>query len=90
LCDVENGASNIILDIEESQGSSISQETTPREIPIVGEPNMDIFLELSFPKGPPLFFLNEKRLQLLAPIDRDENNLSHIVFQVKFQIGFRN
>ncbi|XP_030756707.1 cadherin-99C [Sitophilus oryzae] len=82
LCEVENGSSNIILDIEESRGSSISQETVPKELPIIGEPNVDIFLELSFPKGPPLFFLNEKKLQLLAPIDRDENNLSHIVFQL--------
>ncbi|KAH1012859.1 hypothetical protein HUJ05_011939 [Dendroctonus ponderosae] len=82
LCEVENGSSNIIVDIEESRGSSVSQETTPKDLPIVGEPNVDIFLDLSFPKGPPLFFLNEKKLQLLAPIDRDENNLSHIVFQL--------
>ncbi|XP_066251478.1 cadherin-99C isoform X2 [Euwallacea similis] len=82
LCEVENGSSNIIIDIEESKGSSISQETNPKELPIVGEPNLDIFLELAFPKGPPLFFLNEKKLQLLAPLDRDENNLSHIVFQL--------
>lgn len=29
-----------------------------------------------------MFILNEKRLQLLQPLDRDEENLSHIVFQV--------
>lgn len=63
---------------------AIGQETTPAELPIVGEPNVDIFLDLSFPKGPPLFFLNGKKLQLLAPLDRDENNLSHIVFQVNY------
>ncbi|CAG9858014.1 unnamed protein product [Phyllotreta striolata] len=82
LCEVENGASNIILDIEESRGTSISQETNPPELPITGEPNVDVFLDLSFPKGVPLFFLNGKKLQLLSPIDRDENNLSHIVFQL--------
>ncbi|CAH1132181.1 unnamed protein product [Ceutorhynchus assimilis] len=82
LCEVENGTSNIIVDIEESRDSSISQETIPKELPIVGEPNVDIFLELSFPRGPPLFFLNEKKLQLLAPIDRDEDSNSHIVFQL--------
>ncbi|XP_056636781.1 cadherin-99C [Diorhabda sublineata] len=82
LCEVEKGATNIILDIEESRGTSISQETNPIVLPISGEPNVDIFLDLSFPKGPPLFFLNGKKLQLLSPLDRDENNLSHIVFQL--------
>lgn len=82
LCEVEKGASNIILDIEESRGTSISQETIPAVLPISGEPNVDIFLDLSFPKGIPLFFLNGKKLQLLSPLDRDENNLSHIVFQL--------
>lgn len=64
--------------------SAVSQETVPPELPISGEPNVDIFLDLSFPKGKPLFFLNGKRLQLLSPLDRDENNLSHIVFQVMY------
>ncbi|CAH1118837.1 unnamed protein product [Phaedon cochleariae] len=82
LCEVEKGASNIILDIEESRGTSITQETNPPELPISGEPNVDIFLDLSFPKGIPLFFLNGKKLQLISPLDRDENNLSHIVFQL--------
>lgn len=62
--------------------SAISQETVPPELPIIGEPNIDIFLDLAFPKGPALFFLNGKKLQLLSPLDRDENSLSHIVFQV--------
>ncbi|XP_072398558.1 cadherin-99C [Diabrotica undecimpunctata] len=82
LCEVEKGASNIILDTEESRGTSVSQETVPAELPITGEPNVDIFLDLSFPKGIPMFFLNGKKLQLLSPLDRDENNLSHIVFQL--------
>lgn len=62
----------------------MNQETTPTELPIGGEPNVDIFLDLVFPKGPPTFFLNGKKLQLLAPIDRDEDNLSHIVFQASY------
>ncbi|CAH0553168.1 unnamed protein product [Brassicogethes aeneus] len=82
LCEVENGQSNIVLDIEESRLSSISQETNPPELPISGIPNVDIFLDLSFPKGPPVFFLNDKKLQLLSPLDRDENSISHIVFQL--------
>lgn len=82
LCEVETGQSNIIVDIEESRGSSISQETIPAELPISGIPNVDIFLDLVFPKGPPLFFLNDKKLQLLAPLDRDGESLSHIVFQL--------
>lgn len=62
--------------------AAISQETRPLEIPIVGEPNVEIFLDLIFPKGPPIFFLNGKKLQLLSPIDKDEDNLSHILFQL--------
>ncbi|KAG5889476.1 hypothetical protein JTB14_026489 [Gonioctena quinquepunctata] len=82
LCEVEKGASNIILDIEESRGTSISQETIPAELPISGEPNVDIFLDLNFVNGAQIFFLNGKKLQLLAPLDRDEENMSHIVFQL--------
>lgn len=66
----------------------VNQETTPTELPIGGEPNVDIFLDLVFPKGPPTFFLNGKKLQLLAPIDRDEDNLSHIVFQVTIIVSY--
>ncbi|KAI9576988.1 hypothetical protein GQX74_014355 [Glossina fuscipes] len=36
--------------------------------------------------GQPIFLLNGKRLQLLQPLDRDEENLSHIVFQVSCTI----
>lgn len=81
-CEVENGQSNIIVDIEESRGTSVSQETNPPELPIGGEPNVDVFLDLVFPKGAPIFFLNGKKLQLLSPLDRDEDSLSHIVFQL--------
>ncbi|XP_049532008.1 cadherin-99C [Anopheles darlingi] len=82
LCEVETGQSSIILDIEESRGSSIGQRTNPPELPISGDPNDDITLELVFPKGKPSFLLDGKSLRLIHPLDRDEENLSHIVFQI--------
>lgn len=60
----------------------IDQRTTPTELPIFGDPFTEIALELVFPKGNQIFLLNGKSLQLLQPLDRDEENLSHIVFQV--------
>jgi protocadherin-15 len=48
----------------------------------VGDPFRDVTLDLVFPKDKPVFILNVKKLQLLEPLDRDEDNLSHIVFQV--------
>lgn len=63
--------------------ADIGQHTTPAELPIVGDPFTEIALELVFPKGNPQFLLNGKRLQLLQPLDRDEDNISHIVFQVR-------
>ncbi|XP_053680241.1 cadherin-99C [Anopheles nili] len=82
LCEVETGQSSIILDIEESRGSSVAQLTNPPELPISGDPNDDITLELVFPKGKPTFLLDGKSLRLIHPLDRDEENLSHIVFQI--------
>nr|CAD7570575.1 unnamed protein product [Timema californicum] len=61
--------------------TELNQATSPAELPIVGDPFSEIVLELVFPKGLPLFILNGKKLQLLKPLDRDEENLSHIVFQ---------
>ncbi|XP_063705684.1 cadherin-99C [Culicoides brevitarsis] len=86
LCEVETGQTNIILDIEESRGSYVGQRTTPPELPIYGDPYSEIALELVFPKGNPIFLLNGKQLQLLQPLDRDEENLSHIVFQISCTI----
>lgn len=63
--------------------SDVNQRTAPPELPIFGDPNTEISLELVFPKGNPIFLLNGKSLQLLQPLDRDEENLSHIVFQVR-------
>ncbi|ALC46613.1 Cad99C [Drosophila busckii] len=82
LCEVENGQTNIILDIEESRGNAISQQTVPPELPIFGDPDTEIALDLVFPKGQPTFTLDGKKLKLIQALDRDEENLSHIVFQV--------
>lgn len=68
--------------------SDVGQHTTPPDLPIFGDPYTDIALELIFPKGNPIFILNGKQLQLLRPLDRDEENLSHIVFQVCLTFGF--
>uniref|UniRef100_A0A1B0ACM2 Cadherin domain-containing protein n=1 Tax=Glossina pallidipes TaxID=7398 RepID=A0A1B0ACM2_GLOPL len=65
---------------------NVGQHTNPPELPIFGDPFTGIALDLVFPKGQPIFLLNGKRLQLLQPLDRDEENLSHIVFQVSCTI----
>lgn len=62
--------------------SEVNQTTIPLELPIVGEPDVDVLLSTVFPKGPTVFQLDGKRLQLLQPLDRDADNLSHMVFQV--------
>ncbi|XP_053682890.1 cadherin-99C [Sabethes cyaneus] len=82
LCEVETGQTNIILDIEESRGNLTNQRTTPPELPIYGDPEDEIALDLIFPKGNPTFLLNGKSLELIQALDRDEENLSHIVFQI--------
>ncbi|CAG9579685.1 unnamed protein product [Danaus chrysippus] len=85
-CEVETGQSSIIVDIEESRGEQVNQTTIPAELPIVGEPDVDVILSTVFPKGPTLFELDGKRLQLLQPLDRDADNLSHMVFQLVCQV----
>ncbi|XP_061390699.1 cadherin-99C [Musca vetustissima] len=90
MCEVETGQTNIILDIEESRGDYIGQQTNPPELPIFGDPFTEIALDLVFPKGNPIFLLNGKKLQLLQPLDRDEENLSHIVFQVSCTVRSSN
>ncbi|KAH8247888.1 hypothetical protein KR038_011371 [Drosophila bunnanda] len=90
MCEVETGQTNIILDIEESRENFIGQPTNPPELPIFGDPETEIALNLVFPKGQPTFRLNGKKLQLLEPLDRDEENLSHIVFQVSCTIRSTN
>ncbi|KAJ0177892.1 hypothetical protein K1T71_006765 [Dendrolimus kikuchii] len=85
-CEVETGQSSIIVDIEESRGNQVNQSTVPADLPIVGEPDVDVILSTVFPKGPTLFQLDRKRLQLLQPLDRDADNLSHMVFQLVCQV----
>ncbi|XP_059058690.1 cadherin-99C [Achroia grisella] len=85
-CEVETGQSSIIVDIEESRGDQVNQSTIPSELPIVGDPDVDVVLSTVFPKGPTLFQLDGKRLQLLQPLDRDADNLSHMVFQLVCQV----
>lgn len=63
----------------------INQRTNPAELPIFGDPFQEIALELIFPKGNQIFLLNGKSLQLLQPLDRDAENLSHIIFQVNIK-----
>lgn len=62
----------------------IGQNTNPPELPIFGDPFTEIELGLVFTKGNTTFKLVGKQLQLLQPLDRDEENLSHIVFQVNY------
>ncbi|XP_012058840.1 PREDICTED: protocadherin-15 [Atta cephalotes] len=91
LCEVEGGQSNIILDIEESRGNAIDQKTVPEELPVSGDPYNETMLELIFPgKEIPLFKLNGKKLQLLEPLDRDDENLSHVVFQLSCTVKLTN
>lgn len=55
----------------------------PEELPVSGDPYNETTLELIFPGRQPRFKLNGKKLQLLDPLDRDDENLSHVVFQVR-------
>ncbi|XP_064535573.1 cadherin-99C [Drosophila montana] len=90
MCEVETGQTNIILDIEESRGNFTGQSTIPAQLPIFGDPYTEIALDLVFPKGHPTFLLEGKSLKLIQPLDRDEENLSHIVFQVSCTIRESN
>ncbi|KAL6961682.1 Cadherin-99C, partial [Sarracenia purpurea var. burkii] len=74
--------SSIILDIEVSRGNQTNQSTSPAELPIFGDPSSEILLNLSFQKQQTaIFTLRGKRLQLTGPLDRDAENLSHVIFQ---------
>ncbi|XKL62751.1 hypothetical protein PGB90_002584 [Kerria lacca] len=92
LCEVEaaQSSASIIVDIEESRGSQKNQSTVPLELPITGDPYTEINLNLIFPKGNPVFTLRGKHLELIAPLDRDAENLSHIVFQLNCIIRSTN
>ncbi|XP_031829501.1 cadherin 99C isoform X2 [Nomia melanderi] len=90
LCEVESGQSNIILDIEESRGNAIDQKTVPEELPVSGDPYNETTLDLIFPGRQPRFKLVGKKLQLLEPLDRDDENLSHVVFQLSCTVKQTN
>lgn len=52
-------------------------------LPIHGDVDDEITLSLNLPEGSNnLFKLNGKILQLVHPLDRDKENLSHIQFSV--------
>ncbi|XP_014233945.1 cadherin-99C isoform X2 [Trichogramma pretiosum] len=82
LCALDINQSNIILDIEESRGNGIDQETVPAELPVIGDPRNETILELISTGRQPLFRLEGKKLRLLRPLDRDEENRSHVFFQL--------
>jgi len=82
MCRVSTGESNIVMDLMESFGDDYNQETNPRELPIIGQVGYDIELELVFPSGYSIFRLQNKSIRLTEPLDRDESDLSSIVFQV--------
>ena len=63
--------------------SAIDQKTVPEVLPVSGDPYNETMLELIFAARAPIFKLNGKKLQLLGPLDRDNENLSHVVFQVR-------
>lgn len=63
-------------------GPAYDQPTVPEELPVSGNPYNETTLELVFPGKAPLFTLDGKKLRLLKPLDRDNENLSHVVFQV--------
>jgi len=62
--------------------TEINQPIRPAELPIIGDPYTEISLDLLFPTKIATFTLIGKKIQLTQPLDRDAENLSHIVFQV--------
>ena len=81
------GDSHVILNMVESLGDETTQGTTPDELPISGFPGDDIRLELSYSEESEQysshFELDGKALRLRRPLDRDEKDLSSIMFQVQ-------
>lgn len=62
--------------------TAIDQPKNPPKLPIHGDVEDEITLGLIFADGNPIFKLNGKFLQLVHPLDRDKENLSHIAFHV--------
>lgn len=63
--------------------SDLDSHDTLKKLPIHGDED-EITLSLNFPDGftNNVFKLNGKYLQLVHPLDRDKENLSHILFTV--------
>ena len=80
------GDSHVILNMVESLGEETTQRTTPPELPISGLPGSDVRLELSYSEESRQysshFELDGKTLRLRKALDRDEKDLSSIMFQV--------
>ena len=80
------GDSHVILNMVESLGEETTQGTTPGQLPIAGFPGDDVRLELSYSEESAQyashFELDGKTLRLRKPLDRDEKDLSSIMFQV--------
>ena len=55
MCHIQEGKSNIVLDMFESFGDDFSQMTNPVELPVMGTVGRDINLELVFPSGNSIF-----------------------------------
>ena len=70
----------------ESLGEETTQGTTPEQLPIAGFPGDDVRLELSYSEESAQyashFELDGKTLRLRQPLDRDDKDLSSIMFQV--------
>ena len=88
-CTVASGESHLIMSIVESVGDDTTQTTEPARLPISGSPGSDIRLELHYadeePSSRKFFTLDEndqKKLRLVKPLDRDEEDLSSVMFQV--------
>ena len=64
----------------------MDQSTSPRELPVIGDPYDQIELTLKYPDSKKYFGLVGKRLELNEPLDRDQDDISSIVFQVSKSI----
>jgi len=85
LCDTETGQLNLILDMEESQGLQMNQTTRPAQLPINGRVDDEISLQIASSTRP-VFRLDGKQLQLTAPLDRDNEDISSVILQVSCTI----
>lgn len=71
-----------------SNFTALGPHDTAKKLPVHGDDD-EITLSLNFPPDSPgrnVFRLNGKYLQLVHPLDRDKDNLSHIQFTVSVLI----